>query len=174
MNVVVDDERTRIEVQSEPPPQVGSTRRIWGEDEAFAEFEKAPPLLRAVAETFRRLRRQYPEVRIDLGTGQVANLLLKHRGHGLLEIQSNGYVACRPRRFVRALGEKLGAEYRMRLEALFPKPLTSVHPGFTLDPSKDGPLIGKILKLLQSILAKVSKSRAVNESDLANLRPRGK
>jgi hypothetical protein len=138
---------------------VGGTRTRWTEEDAFAEFDKSPMPFRNAAETFRQLRSRYSNVSIDLGSGQVANLILKYMGHGLIELTSNGYVACRPRRFARALSEELGLEYQKHLQMLFRKSLDGVHPGFQLDPTNDATLLLKILELLENILETANQRR---------------
>jgi len=156
VRVVVEGDRTRIEVDPAAPVALTPARQKWTEARAYAEFERedTPAWLRDCADALRRIRNEHAGLSIEPGTGSTATLVLKRNGKGLLELSVNGRLAFRPNKFQEALGQEHSARYREGLDTLLPGTLKGTHPGVDLDPMRDHELLQRILGLVQDVLAR--------------------
>ena len=133
VRVIVEGESpsARIKVERVSSDERTTTRRRWDKDQFFESIEsgEAPSTVRQLADQLFALEQQYPEsVKISWGTGHLGSMTLKRQGAGLIELYASGQIKFRPHKFVPALGDAIGNEYRRGLEALVPVEMKSIYP----------------------------------------------
>lgn len=133
MRVVVQGEspRARIEVERVGENEATSGRQKWDEKRFFESLLSggAPEAVRDLAAKLRQLASRFPEtVTLAWGTGKDGSMVVKRNGGGLIEVYGSGNVKFRPRKFVRALGEEGGNEYRNGLDQIVPGAMKMDYP----------------------------------------------
>lgn len=155
VRVIVEGDRTRVQVDPAAPIAVNSERQRWDEASVYAEFDRpsVPSSFREVAHELRNMAHRYPTVSIGFGSGRYATVILRNRESNILEFSSNGIVRFRPGYFQEALGEELGRYYRTRLETIFPVAMKMTYPFTKLDPPAERET-SELLTLIDEVLTK--------------------
>ena len=150
VRIVIEGDRTRVDVESTAPVAVGAPRQKQNEEEFFAGV---PAELKAFAEGLRGLRERYPTVSIGYGS---SSLILRHRGANMLEFYRDGRVRFRTNYFEQALGQVVGQEYREKLKALLPAAMQMNYPTEKLDQRKSQ----QLLALVEEVVKKANSTAA--------------
>jgi hypothetical protein len=150
VRIVIEGDRTRVDVEPTAPVAVDAPRHKQSEDDFFAGV---PAELKAFAEGLRGLRERYPTVSFGYGS---SSLILRHRGANMLEFYRDGRVRFRTNFFEQALGQVGAQEYREKLKALFPAAMQMNYPSEKLDRQK----AQRLLALVEEVIRKANGSAA--------------
>lgn len=146
--------RARIQVERAVPELEESGRRKWDEDQFAAALtgSDVSPRLRELSDRLRSLAERYPSsVSLSWGTGRHGSMVLKRNGYGLIEVHGSGDIRFRPHKFVAALGETVGGQYRAALDELAPEAMRSRYP--LLWPKDAAALAPQLYELVERSLA---------------------
>jgi hypothetical protein len=148
VRIVIEGDRTRVDVEPMAPVAVGPPRQKQTEEAFFAGL---PVDVRAFADGLRSLRERHRDVSFGFGS---SSLILRNRGANMLELYTDGRARFRINFFEQALGKDLGRAYSDKLRSLFPSAMQMNYPSEKLDQRK----AEQLLALITEVLSKASAS----------------
>ena len=155
VRVIVQGETpvTKIIQEREDLTSRAPGRQTWDEERFFATLaaSAAPASVKDLAGRVRDLADQANgDLALEWGTGQNGSMTLKRNGGGLIELYVSGKLACRPRKFERALGAKAAAQYLSGLQVLLPEDMKAGYP--RVEPRKAAQVAERLGDLLEQVI----------------------
>jgi hypothetical protein len=160
LKVVIDEKRTQVEVET--AGLATENRQKWDEERFFSVAVGSAIPIRNFANNLRELQNRFsPDVSFDFGTSKDGAVVLKRRGKAILEFRLDGRISFRPDRFVDALGQDCGLDYRSKLDALFPVEMQQTIPVIRTFSSQS---TDQLLNILCEVLTRTGSEAANSQT----------